>query len=174
MDLLLEAFAENNMEICVQGKDSRDTLVFLWNGECFVAWCRGGTFYLDRVCPEGYQTIEENSGLLDVVNAVKHFKAPLQREQVCSEVSAMLSFYGARKSWNGNGERVGALDNNWCYGMAFWGFEFRLGCRRFRLVFHIESQNYTLSELESGQIVNHEEKKKLVEIEEWIYKALFF
>jgi hypothetical protein len=176
MDQLVEAFAENNMEICIQGQDTRETLVFLSGGECFVAWCTGGTFNLDRVLPEGYETIEKEAGILDVVRAVEQFKAPLAREQVCSDVSTMLSFFGAREI--NSSELIEANDTNWGYGEAFWGFEFTLGERVFRIVFHFDTQSYSLFELvtlwagsqeDESELLAHHERKDLMEIEEWIY-----
>jgi hypothetical protein len=186
MDFILRSFAENNIEVSMVGLDIEEDphgFMFFWENQYFSVREDNGSFSLHVLGEHSFETLEENGGILDIVELLLDFK-PVTRQRICRKVSRVLYHFGANRSWasGGDGNSIWLLDDHWGYeGGDFWGFEFSIEDRQFRIIYTKDTEKYDLLErIELGEededvgILTHIEGADLMEVEEKIAQQCGF
>ena len=160
MDRISDILGENGMNVAVDWFDEKE-IRFYWADRDFSICEEGGCYLLFQYF-EGLEQplILENTGVLTIVERLKRFKT--RRQEVSDAITQTLGVFGAKHGWHD--ERSPVEGEEWGNeGGFFWGFEFRISERCFRMVYYKEEMTYVLME----RIVKNEDQED-VEMVEYI------
>lgn len=195
MDLLIETFAEYNIEVDIFLRLG-ERIYFNWAERQFVAGQENGSFSLEELVPDSQGppvVIEEKAGMIDIARKLLSFAEeafegdlnedePKGRQDIADILSNHIGLLGATHGWSGSEPLTEGLE--WGYeGLSFWGFEFRVCGRLFRIIYTKDTEEFSLLErifIENGEdeefgaeMVEYLTTEDIVEIQQYIQSIMF-